>query len=149
MVGVTLRCVGKWYLCLYSDWEHRLLGHVMLSGTVFTKTVTGFAVRGILKERIFPIPVVSKFTIASQNSASAVRGILKERIFPIPVVSKFTIASRNSASAIPRKLRLALCLNALKVKTGPANRMQAVFTANCVGWGFSSSIVGVTNSLRN
>lgn len=121
MVGVTLRCVGKWYLCLYSDWEHRLLGHVMLSGTVFTKTVTGFAVRGILKERIFPIPVVSKFTIAS----------------------------RNSASAIPRKLRLALCLNALKVKTGPANRMQAVFTANCVGWGFSSSIVGVTNSLRN
>ena len=121
MVGVTLRCVGKWYLCLYSDWEHRLHGHVMLSGTVFTKTVTGFAVRGILKERIFPIPVVSKLTIAS----------------------------RNSASAIPRKLRLALCLNALKVKTGPANRMQAVFTANCVGWGFSSSIVGVTNSLRN
>ena len=121
MVGVTLRCVGKWYLCLYSDWEHRLLGHVMLSGTFLTKTVTGFAVRGILKERIFPIPVVSKLTIAS----------------------------RNSASAIPRKLRLALCLNALKVKTGSENRMQAVFTANCVGWGFSSSIVGVTNSLRN
>ena len=121
MAGVTLRCVGNWYLCLYSVWEHRLLGHVMLSGSFLTKTVTAFAVRGILKERIFPIPVLSKLTMAS----------------------------RNSASAIPRKLRLALCLNALKVKTGPENRMQAVFTANCVGCGFSSSIVGVINSLRN
>ena len=35
------------------------------------------------------------------------------------------------------------------MKTGPENRMQAVFTANCVGCGFSSSIVGVINSLRN
>jgi len=44
---------------------------------------------------------------------------------------------------------VALCLNALKVKTGPENRMQAVFTANAVGCGFSSSSVGVINSPRN
>ena len=99
-------------------WEHRLL---MLSGSFLTKTVSGFAVRGILKERIFPIPVVFKLTMAS----------------------------RNSASAVPRKLRRALCLNALKVKTDLENRMQAVFTANGGGCGFSSSIVVVINSLRN
>ena len=121
MAGVTLRCVGNWYLCRNSVCEHRSLGHVIESGLFFTKTVTGFVVRGILKEKIFPIPEFSKLTMAS----------------------------RNSASAIPRNFRVALCLNAPKVKTGPENRMQAVFTANAVGCGFSSSSVGVINSPRN
>ena len=87
----------------------------MLSGSFLTKTVTGLVVRRILKEHIFPIPVVSKLTMVYQNPGSA----------------------------IPRKLRLALCLNALKVKTGPENRMQ-VFT---IVWGYYISFESAPNGL--
>ena len=83
------------------------------SGSFLTKTVTGFAVHGILREHTFPNPESSKIMMASQNSASA----------------------------IPRKLRVALCLKALNVKT--------VLIANVVGCGFSLSNVGIINSLKN
>ena len=99
----------------------RLYGHVIESGSFLTKTVTGFAVRGILREHTFPKPEFSKIVIAS----------------------------RNSASAIARKLRGALCLKARNVKTGPGKRTHAVLIANVVGCSFSSSNVGIINSLKN
>ena len=121
MALVTLRCGGKLYLWRNSACEHRLLGHVMESGSFLTKTVTGFAVRGILREHTLPNPESSKIVMAS----------------------------RNSASAIARKLRVALCLKARNVNTGPGKRTHAVLMANFVGCGFSSSNVGVINSLKN
>ena len=105
----------------YRRGEHRLLGHVMVSGSFLTKRVTGYGVCRILKEHICPIPEYSKPTMASQNSSSTV----------------------------PYKLWVALCLNALKVKTGPKNRMQVVSTANLVGCNLLLSIVGVIKFLRS
>ena len=121
MALVTLRCGDKLYLWRNSACEHRLLGDVMESGSFLTKTVTGFAVRGILREHTLPNPETSKIVMAS----------------------------RNSASAIARKLRVALCLKARNVNTGPGKRTHAVLMANFVGCGFSSSNVGVINSLKN
>ena len=62
--------------------------------------------------------------------------ILKELFFHFQSISNSLIASQNFGTAIPQKLSVVLCLNALKVKTGPENRIQAVFAANLVGCGF-------------
>ena len=97
------------------------LGHCALSGSSFTKTMTGLVTREIWTEQTLP-------TLAS---------------------SRPLIAAANSELATPLIFLGADCLKALYVSTGPPNKAQAVITVDNVGWSLVSSSVGVINSFRN